>query len=776
MKNKKLTYFSLVFFVLLLGIMTPLFYPSLNLKAYQDSYIEVYVFDSVTLEPIAGAYITLYDEYYYVYLYVTTDSNGFANFTNLLPSIYYINLVALGYYDNTTTVTIDFDGEYEIVEFFQLMAYTPGNGFIEGYVYDSNTLNPILNAGVELYTYEWDDINSTYVQEDGFYNFTGLGANDYWLLAYASNYETMQIMITIHYDGEAVSYEFYLEPIYIPGDSYIEVYVFALETLLPIPFAYIQLYNENYYSITSDFADSEGFYNFTGLGAGIYVLYIDYPDFASKYYTVTIDYDGEGEYLEAYLPPGFMPGTGYIEVSVYDNNTLAPIELADVRLYDEYDIFISSGYTDYDGFCNFTDLPVRGYRIEAEASGYTLNETTVTIDIEGEGKYVELYLPPIVHAFEILSPSDSQIVEGGLVHFNCEANDINNLDYIDVFVNSIFITTFTIGGQSYHDEFFIPVFNNGTNIISFEVYWMDMTYVYTLVEINSINVIPIVQVKEGDIMNYLYELLGSNQKANYNFTFVEWLSPFELNTSVILHMYDDSGTIMYLEYYITINVLNGYVSEDPSLAFLYNRFFGFGSLLPNPQIDDKTAMVMLFELLTVTGSELWEYTEVWTLQYMGVSSIFYVEKGTNVVYYFGILGQVQVTLLETTIDFLAPTVNNVNDFEYTEGQTGNTISWLATDMNPYNYSIYKDTELLVDSAFWEAEEPLIINVDGLSAGSYIFKIIVQDLAGNIAEDFVIVTVNPVIPELIRIHYYAIFPVLACITLAFTLRKKLQVNT
>ena len=72
--------------------MTPLFYPSLNLKAYQDSYIEVYVFDSVTLEPIAGAYITLYDEYYYVYLYVTTDSNGFANFTNLLPSIYYINL------------------------------------------------------------------------------------------------------------------------------------------------------------------------------------------------------------------------------------------------------------------------------------------------------------------------------------------------------------------------------------------------------------------------------------------------------------------------------------------------------------------------------------------------------------------------------------------------------------------------------------------------------------------------------------------------------------
>ncbi|MCG3220456.1 MAG: hypothetical protein H7641_03665, partial [Candidatus Heimdallarchaeota archaeon] len=408
------------------------------------------------------------------------------------------------------------------------------------------------------------------------------------------------------------------------------------------------------------------------------------------------------------------------------------------------------------------------YIVEGNMMNYETNDSYVTIDFDGEGEYLELYLQPIVHEINILSPSDSDTIEGGVVYVICEANDEYNLDYIEVYVNAISITTFDVsGGGGFQSEFFVPVFGNGTNTIQIDAHWLDMTTDSDSIDVNSINVIPIVKVKVGDIMNYRYEELATTNGADYNFTFTGWLSPFEINTHVALRTYDHTGTLMFMEYFIHVNVLNGYVPTDPTGQFYEMHFFPFSNLLPNPQVGDLYIMTPWWSMITVTGSMLWEYTDVWTL---GVGTLeLYIEKSSNIVYYYGEPGSVSVTLIETTIDFLNPDLSDEVNLDYDEGDTGNSISWDATDMNPDSYIIYRDS-VEVDTGAWDSVTPIVIDVDGLTDGSYVYLIVVTDLAGNTAQDTVTVTVNPVVPEF-GSHYFVFLPILILTTYLIVSKRK-----
>jgi len=86
-------------------------------------------------------------------------------------------------------------------------------------------------------------------------------------------------------------------------------------------------------------------------------------------------------------------------------------------------------------------------------------------------------------------------------------------------------------------------------------------------------------------------------------------------------------------------------------------------------------------------------------------------------------------------------ISHPPDINYTEGDTGNTISWVVTSnliVNPiYNIS-RNDTE--IESNSWSSGDPIVINVDGLSAGTYEYKIEVRN-SDSVKEDIVIVTVN-----------------------------------
>ncbi|MHA2221841.1 MAG: hypothetical protein ACXAAO_07255, partial [Candidatus Thorarchaeota archaeon] len=81
------------------------------------------------------------------------------------------------------------------------------------------------------------------------------------------------------------------------------------------------------------------------------------------------------------------------------------------------------------------------------------------------------------------------------------------------------------------------------------------------------------------------------------------------------------------------------------------------------------------------------------------------------------------------------------DISYIEGETGNSITWNPSDLNPISYEIFRD-EVLVKSASWNSSsETITFTVDGLSPGVYNFSIRVIDIGTNSVTDQVDVTVE-----------------------------------
>ncbi len=656
-----------------------------------------------------------------------------------------------------------------ITQFSPSVVVQAQESYIDVYVYDAITSDPISFTHVVLSDGDYMYLYSDFTDIFGHLQFSTLGIGDYHVEVYPTGYRYNETLVTIDIDGEGKLVEFYQELPYITGNSYIDVYVYDFETLNTIAGAEVVFYNDLGEFISEETADVTGFFNFTDIGVGTYNIeaYNDSYNMASV--SVTIDFDGEAKLAELYLTPAYVPGNGFIEVHVFDNITLTGIEFASIWLYDEYGFNIDWGMSDAGGFYNFTNLGIGDYVVEAEIDNYVLNSSSVYIDFDGEAEYLVLYLHPIIRTLDILYPSDSDTVEGGLVLVGVNVDDPFELNTIDVYVNAEFITTISTYGPP--TDFFVPVFENGTNTIYLEANWNDMSMSSASVDINSINVIPTVNIKEGDFLNYRQYNLENADTYDANFTFATWLSTFEMLTHYSVNQYDSSGGIISEDdFWLTINVLNGYVSADPSIQMLYQHFFPFGCLPTNTFIGNQTVWVPWNNLMTVNGSIAWEYTDVWTLDAYSGMMVAYIEKSSNIVHYLLMPGFMEMILVNTSIDFHNPYVSDEADFGYTVGDTGNTISWDITDRFPGTYIIYKDS-VNVDADIWNSATPIELNVDGLAAGTYVYMIEVTDLAGNTASDIVTVTVIPVVLEYSPIIGFLALPTIMCITLAISLKKR-----
>jgi len=99
------------------------------------------------------------------------------------------------------------------------------------------------------------------------------------------------------------------------------------------------------------------------------------------------------------------------------------------------------------------------------------------------------------------------------------------------------------------------------------------------------------------------------------------------------------------------------------------------------------------------------------------------------------------TVFITVVDGSNPTIDNPSDIGYTEGETGNTITWNPDDLHPLNYELFRDGVSLSSKVWGLPLESIIIPVDGLSPGDYNYTIVVTDVGGNSVSDSVIVTVE-----------------------------------
>ncbi|MBE0527266.1 MAG: hypothetical protein IH631_10005 [Candidatus Thorarchaeota archaeon] len=101
-------------------------------------------------------------------------------------------------------------------------------------------------------------------------------------------------------------------------------------------------------------------------------------------------------------------------------------------------------------------------------------------------------------------------------------------------------------------------------------------------------------------------------------------------------------------------------------------------------------------------------------------------------------GSLDVTVL-TTYDKNAPLIDSPADIEYEYLATGNGITWIPSDSNPANYSIFRNGTI-VGSGGWSGSSISIL-VDWLIPGIYEYTLIVNNIGGYFASDTVMVTVT-----------------------------------
>ena len=91
-------------------------------------------------------------------------------------------------------------------------------------------------------------------------------------------------------------------------------------------------------------------------------------------------------------------------------------------------------------------------------------------------------------------------------------------------------------------------------------------------------------------------------------------------------------------------------------------------------------------------------------------------------------------------DIVVPTVNSPSNVEYTEGESGNSITWIPSDDYPKSYTVYRNSEVIISGAWNSSTESITISVDELSSWVYNYTLVVTDAGGNTAIDTVLVTV------------------------------------
>ncbi len=85
-------------------------------------------------------------------------------------------------------------------------------------------------------------------------------------------------------------------------------------------------------------------------------------------------------------------------------------------------------------------------------------------------------------------------------------------------------------------------------------------------------------------------------------------------------------------------------------------------------------------------------------------------------------------------------IESHDDITYTEGSTGNMINWTIEHEQSIIYEVIRN-DTLVDAGNLD-EDYLLVNVDGLTIGTYNYTLIAVDMYGGFDYDFVTVTVVP----------------------------------
>ncbi|MCG3222458.1 MAG: right-handed parallel beta-helix repeat-containing protein, partial [Candidatus Heimdallarchaeota archaeon] len=116
------------------------------------------------------------------------------------------------------------------------------------------------------------------------------------------------------------------------------------------------------------------------------------------------------------------------------------------------------------------------------------------------------------------------------------------------------------------------------------------------------------------------------------------------------------------------------------------------------------------------------------------------------------------------LDSNAPTIQGINDFEISEGETNIQVSWIISDNNPDNYTIYKNDEIIT-SGRWNDNQNITIILDDLAIGTNNITIIADDEEGNFVTDTVVITVTG------KASFLLVFSIVGLFSLSFIFLRR-----
>ena len=355
-----------------------------------SSWIEVNVKDSGTSNPISSAYVQVVNMSSGLVIQTGyTNGAGFYNATGLWIGWYEVTVSKVGYATQTKQNYINWNYDDDYLTFY-LVQKAIDSGYIEVRVYNE-TGGPKSSVLVQT----WHD-NGTYhgsgsTNIDGFYNITGLVIGWYTVNVSHVGYATQSRSNYINWRGDDDYLSFYLDT--LPPDSgYIDVNVFDSVSYLGISSAYVETTNvSSGLVINTGYTDPSGFYKVTGLTIGWYSVEVTRNGYYGQTKQTYINWAGDDDYLTYYLDE-MPPDSGYIEVTVLDDDTLLPIENALVTCNYFNGTYFTSGYTDNTGVFNVTGLYVGWYTIEVSHTNYGGDSMNNYINWNGDDDYITFYL------------------------------------------------------------------------------------------------------------------------------------------------------------------------------------------------------------------------------------------------------------------------------------------------------------------------------------------------------------------------------------------------
>ncbi|MHA1313322.1 MAG: FG-GAP-like repeat-containing protein [Candidatus Helarchaeota archaeon] len=424
-------------------------------------------------------------------------------------------------------------------------------------------------------------------------------------------------------------------------------------------------------------------------------------------------------------------------------------------------------------------------------NGSWTNNVNVTIDVSGLSQGVYNYLITFYDAFwndisdlvvvtvtapggppTIDNPSDIQYEMGDTGNVITWDVSDSDLDVLYIYRNGTLIQTriwgtnwststvqINIDGLSvdvynYTIHVIDQVSNEATDLVYVTV--VDTTDPYIDVLYNGMQV----SYNEGDTGNTLTWNVTDINPGHYNITRdgleimngiwnngtnitinIDGLNASETSYYYVIYVYDSFDNLRTDDVYVKVND----TTNPAFISWPSDKTIEFGSSGNSLSWNATDAHPNVYTI-TLNGSPI-VINQTWSdyifldLDALGLNISLYLFQ--IVIYDIDFnynMSQVYVNVTDT----IEPTINNPADISYQVGSTGNTITWSPSDLAPSTYVVYNQSTIYT-SGIWDGISNIIVDVDGLSAGSYNFTIYCNDTSGNFVTDEVNVTVTSTAP-------------------------------